>query len=1419
MAITRNLVVMLKDDVAKPKEKMFIYRDDVGVEMVIELKDFDYSIDTVGNRNNIQKAYALFRTPTKKTYQYTNIKISNGKLVFTFSQDIINVMQEIGEYELQFQLYDKEDNRLTIPSYNFYVKEPLTIDGELVDTAVVDESVIIDLGEEQDYIFVITDGYIKTKWRTGDLITKERLNKVENALSVITDAVNSKVGISQLHNHENKEILDTISANKINEWDNKSNFDGDYNSLTNKPTIPSLNGYATEQYVNEEIKKIDVTEQLTDYAKKSDLEVKADKSYVDSAIESVDVSSQLTNYATKSELLSKVDKVTGKSLISDSEIERLSTLSNYDDTDIKNTLNSKANKTDLHSHTNKTVLDGITSAKVNEWNNKSTFDGNYNNLTNKPTIPTKTSQLTNDSGFMTTVPSEYITETELNAKGYLTQHQDISHKVDKINGYSLVSDTEISKLATLENYDDTEVRELIDETNASLEQSVTFEVVGEGTTVPPLDNVVGNIPTKTSQLINDSGFITSIPSEYVTETELSNKGYLTQHQDLSSYAKKTDLHSHSNKSVLDGITADKITEWDNKSTFDGNYNSLTNKPTIPTKTSQLTNDSNYITSIPSEYVTESKLTSELDKVAVFVTPQMYGAVGDGEHDDTVAFQQAIAENDSVFVPSGTYLIKDSLNVSYKKSIITDNGQMAKIIFDCDDPSKPVFYIGRNTTISGFFIQPQKIMTEAVIWHDNTKYLKDTGSNSCGSMIENIRLLMKTESPDASFIRITMNSDTTRPSGCCYTTFKDIQVDSSCQHYGNGIYLELVQNKEFTEENKAGFPWITHIIFDNIYLGAPYTGIKSRVVVKEGLTRFNRCSMGFIHMNNVSTQNLSLEKTRYYLDVEHIELYMTRCIGWDYHHVTNNYKLKVNRIGEGAKLLISDSWMSFGQPLLDCCEFPTEDGTKTVTTAPAYFIEKYFKGTILNEGYDTIDAKIDSKFNTNTFEDIVDTKINEVLYQPITNIMKDPRTSVVRDQYYSASSNGYKNQPGSDLLSIRFPIVSGTNVVRWSPVVVPNDGYCGVYIFPDNTFTNGVFMGSSYSTDSKNLYDAETNSITINNSYNYQYACIVFDYTTLTDIDNFFMTINRDISNNTQTYTEFINETLIEPKINSIEIPTKISELENDKGYITNSQIKIDNIDGEKVTYTNSSGAEYTITITDTGLPTAKPKGYYEGNWVLVSTDENGNIYNGNGYLFGYRLNSSGNIVEASTSCVSGFIPVTVGDTIIIGNSSYQTPGASGHYVAFYDENKQLLKVDTYENVKSATGNGSYYQEGDFYKFQFKISAYSNEYKTFINKIKYIRVSMMQVTETRFDIRITREIGGITRPVETVNGKNGVVLLKTSDLENDSGYLTQHQDISGKADKTELHNHNNKSVLDEIKTETWTFTLADGSTVTKKVVLV
>lgn len=46
---------------------------------------------------------------------------------------------------------------------------------------------------------------------------------------------------------------------------------------------------------------------------------------------------------------------------------------------------------------------------------------------------------------------------------------------------------------------------------------------------------------KKSDIPDTSGFIKEIPGEYITETELNDKGYLTEHQDLSDYALKTDI--------------------------------------------------------------------------------------------------------------------------------------------------------------------------------------------------------------------------------------------------------------------------------------------------------------------------------------------------------------------------------------------------------------------------------------------------------------------------------------------------------------------------------------------------------------------------------------------------------------------------------------------------------------------------------------------------------------------------------------------------------------------------------------------------------------------------------------------------------------------------------------------------------------
>lgn len=61
--------------------------------------------------------------------------------------------------------------------------------------------------------------------------------------------------------------------------------------------------------------------------------------------------------------------------------------------------------------------------------------------------------------------------------------------------------------------------------------------------------------------------------------------------------------------------------------------------------------------------------------------------------------------------------------------------------------------------------------------------------------------------------------------------------------------------------------------------------------------------------------------------------------------------------------------------------------------------------------------------------------------------------------------------------------------------------------------------------------------------------------------------------------------------------------------------------------------------------------------------------------------------------------------------------------------------------------------------------------------------------------ITKEaLNNIENGIEAVEQS---IPEKISQLENDSGYLTEHLDLSNYAEKDELHEHNNKDILDEI----------------------
>ena len=139
------------------------------------------------------------------------------------------------------------------------------------------------------------------------------------------------------------------------------------------------------------------------------------------------------------------------------------------------------------------------------------------------------------------------------------------------------------------------------------------------------------VPTKVSELQNDAGYIT---------------GYVETDPIFSATSGQFELKSEA---------------------FDGDYNSLTNKPTIPSKTSELNNDAGYITG----YVeTDPVYTAE--KTTLALKSELPKKVSELQNDS--GFITGYVENDPVFSSvSGTLATKTYVNeaISGISDIIND----------------------------------------------------------------------------------------------------------------------------------------------------------------------------------------------------------------------------------------------------------------------------------------------------------------------------------------------------------------------------------------------------------------------------------------------------------------------------------------------------------------------------------------------------------------------------------------------------------------------------------------------------------------------------------------------------------------------------------------------------------------------------
>ena len=182
--ISRDLVLTINDKGVSLDKTIILYRYDRGITLNIKLES-----DTYDLAEEITKARAIVLRPNKKLSATEITDITDGVYVLHLDNTWTDHLGEVGNYQIQLQLYSNnpDDECITIAPFIFEVKNPIGIPTDsaaYVNMATVNN---YSAGDSTDVpVGDLENGeYLKTSWIGGDLITAGKLNKVETALDFL----------------------------------------------------------------------------------------------------------------------------------------------------------------------------------------------------------------------------------------------------------------------------------------------------------------------------------------------------------------------------------------------------------------------------------------------------------------------------------------------------------------------------------------------------------------------------------------------------------------------------------------------------------------------------------------------------------------------------------------------------------------------------------------------------------------------------------------------------------------------------------------------------------------------------------------------------------------------------------------------------------------------------------------------------------------------------------------------------------------------------------------------------------------------------------------------------------------------------------------------------------------------------------
>ena len=362
-----------------------------------------------------------------------------------------------------------------------------------------------------------------------DTNVRERLTALESKPNVdVNNLVTKDELASKNYLTEHQDTSNFALKSEIPQQYNDTEVKERLTTLENKPPV-DLSGYATKEELRnvsgsqpavdnlvtkEELEAKHYISDVSNLATKEELnEVRNSQSTVDTSHlvtrDELTAKNYLTEHQSLDNLVTK-QELEEKHFLTDQALNNYALKSElYNDTPLKErvtALESKAIEGGAYDDTHLRERLDVLEAK---HDNDTIYDDTevkrrLTEIESKPTVDT----------------SVFVTEEKLNSKGYLTSHQSLEN---------LVTKEELSN----KNY-------------------VTEEQLHEATEID-YSNIVTNDELEAKH--------------FVTEEELNNKAYLTQHQDLSNYALKSEIPQPYNDSTLN----ERVTALESKAIEGGAY--------------------------------------------------------------------------------------------------------------------------------------------------------------------------------------------------------------------------------------------------------------------------------------------------------------------------------------------------------------------------------------------------------------------------------------------------------------------------------------------------------------------------------------------------------------------------------------------------------------------------------------------------------------------------------------------------------------------------------------------------------------------------------------------------------------------------------------------------------------------------------